>query len=83
MPLMETVRPNGAEIRRRRQHLGWNTVQFAKLVETGQSWLSQIELGNADPSAALYGRICNKLGAQWDDLLYTEVSRTSASQDVA
>lgn len=77
MPLMETVRPNGAEIRRRRQALGCNTVQFAKLVETGQSWLSQIELYNAEPSAALYGRICKALDAEWDELLLPAASEVA------
>ena len=82
MPLMKTVRPNGAEIRRRREALGYNGVQFAELVGTNQSWLSQIELEREDahPSAALYGRICQKLNADWDELLHPD---TAAPEQVA
>lgn len=59
----------GAEIRRRRQALGWNLEEFAH--RSGLSWryLSGIENDKRDPSLSTIVSIAKALGAEPGELL--------------
>lgn len=79
---MDTVEQEGAEIRRRRLEQGYGTKQFAKRVRCSRPWLTALETRTVTKhiGAALYGRICKALGAKWDELLLTEVTRAAEAE---
>jgi transcriptional regulator with XRE-family HTH domain len=56
------VATNGTEIRLRRQLGGDNLVAFAKKAQISFQHLSEIELGQKQPSPEAFKRICDALG---------------------
>jgi transcriptional regulator with XRE-family HTH domain len=68
---MDTVEHDGAEIRRRRQELGYTAAQLAKRVKTSRPHITALETRTRTKriGAPLYGRICRALGAKWGELL--------------
>lgn len=59
----------GDNIRKARQKKGLTQVDFAKIMDTSQGYISSLEKGTKEPSITMLIRLKKKLGITYDQLL--------------
>lgn len=75
MPLVSTVKPDGPEIRARRERLGLTQEDLAKLTKRHRKTISDIECGNqAVASMIIVGQIARVLKVQPEQLIKREAA---------
>lgn len=75
MPLVSTVKPDGPEIRARRERLGLTQEDLAKLTKRHRKTISDIECGNqAVASMIIVGQIARVLKVQPELLIKSEAA---------
>lgn len=75
MPLVSTVKPDGPEIRARRERLGLTQEDLAKLTKRHRKTISDIECGNqAVASMIIVGQIARVLKVQPEQLIKSEAA---------
>ena len=69
MSVPEHVKAFGAEVRRRRESLGWNLFELAERTGLTPNYLGSIELGNRDPSLSTMKKIARGFDLTLAELL--------------